>query len=153
MSFCKNMSNLEASKPDIGENVAEKKPQLPAEQGIYTLLGFAQKAGRLVGGDEAVSLALQKGQAKIVLLAWDLSENSTTRFRQRWQTLPKKVQENVMVWRFGDKMTLGLATGKPPRGIWAVSDENFCRGVAAKLKALAEVAPKKAERINLTEKK
>jgi ribosomal protein L7Ae-like RNA K-turn-binding protein len=130
---------------------AEKKPQLPAEQGIYTLLGFAQKAGRLVGGDEAVALALQKGQTKIVLLAEDLSANSLSRFRQRWQALPLKVQKNVAVWRFGDKAALGLATGKPPRGIWAVSDENFCRGLAAKLKILAEVAPEKAELLNLSD--
>ncbi len=36
----------------------EKNRMLPAEQGVYTLLGFAQKAGCLFGGSDVVAQAV-----------------------------------------------------------------------------------------------
>ena len=101
----------------------EKIRMLPAEQGVYTLLGFAQKAGCLFGGSDVVAQAVSRGQARLVLLAWDLSDNSYHRF---WQH------------QLGQ---LGQAVGKPPRGIWALQDENFCRGILGKLQQLQSVAP------------
>ena len=109
----------------------EKNRMLPAEQGVYTLLGFAQKAGCLFGGSDVVAQAVSRGQARLVLLAWDLSDNSYRRFWQR----------KMQVWRFGTKQQLGQAVGKPPRGIWALQDENFCRGILGKLQQLQSVAP------------
>lgn len=113
---------------------------LPAEQGVYTLLGFAQKAGCLLGGSDVVAQAVGRGQARLVLLAWDLSDNSCRRF---WQHLAEEPAggRKLQVWRFGAKQQLGQAVGKPPRGIWALQDENFCRGILAKLQQLQSVAP------------
>ncbi|MBQ2888122.1 MAG: ribosomal L7Ae/L30e/S12e/Gadd45 family protein [Firmicutes bacterium] len=129
MNCCKNMpSNL--TEADLAA--------LKAEQGVYTLLGFAQKAGKLTGGGEAVALALAKGQVQMVLLAADLSENSQKRFAKMWQQLPKGVSGKVVIWQFGSKEKLGQAAGKPPRGIWAVGDENFARGLQSKLMLLQE---------------
>lgn len=109
----------------------------PAEQGIYTLLGFAQKAGKLYGGGDAVAQAMLRGQVKIVLIAWDISENSLGRFQKRWQQLTLGQQREISVWRFGSKEQLGMACGKPPRGIWGIGDEGFCKGLADKLGQLA----------------
>ena len=38
--------------------------------------------------------------------------------------------------RVCSKQQLGLAIGKPERGILALGDENFCRGIKAKLQVL-----------------
>ena len=107
----------------------EKIRMLPAEQGVYTLLGFAQKAGCLFGGSDVVAQAVSRGQARLVLLAWQhqLGEQAANR--------------KMQVWRFGTKQQLGQAVGKPPRGIWALQDENFCRGILGKLQQLQSVAP------------
>ena len=127
MNCCKNMpSNL--TEADL---IA-----LKAEQGVYTLLGFAQKAGKLTGGGEAVALALSKGQVQMVLLAADLSENSKKKFAKTCQQLPKGLSGKVVIWQFGSKEKLGQAAGKPPRGIWAVGDENFAKGLQSKLELL-----------------
>ncbi len=133
MNCCKNMLS------NMPENVTEADlAALKAEQGVYTLLGFAQKAGKLTGGGEAVALALAKGQVQMVLLAADLSENSRKRFAKMWQQLPKGVSGKVVIWQFGSKEKLGQAAGKPPRGIWAVGDENFAKGLQSKLVLLQE---------------
>ena len=118
----------------------EKNGMLPAEQGVYTLLGFAQKAGCLFGGSDVVAQAVSRGQARLVLLAWDLSDNSYRRFWQH-QLGEQAANRKMQVWRFGTKQQLGQAVGKPPRGIWALQDENFCRGILGKLQQLQSVAP------------
>ena len=127
MNCCKNMPS-DLTEADL---IA-----LKAEQGVYTLLGFAQKAGKLTGGGEAVALALSKGQVQMVLLAADLSENSKKKFAKTWQQLPKGLSGKVVIWQFGSKEKLGQAAGKPPRGIWAVGDENFAKGLQSKLELL-----------------
>ena len=121
---------------------------LPSEQGIYTLLGFAQKAGRLTSGSDAVRLQMAKGGVRLVLLAEDLSENSLDGFWKNFERLPQNRRISVDVWRFGTKEDLGIAAGKPARGVWALSDESFCRGMIAKLETLAGVAPERAGRLH-----
>ncbi len=44
-------------------------------QKILNLLGLAQRAGRLVSGEDLVVEAIQKGQAKLVFLAEDAAGN------------------------------------------------------------------------------
>lgn len=128
MNCCKN-----TAKPE-GAVIAAKK----AENGVYALLGLAQRAGRLVGGGDAVQKALAAGNIRLLLLAGDLSANAQKSLRTAWAKLPPKAKANAEVWRFGDKITLGAAVGKPPRGVWALADENFANGICQKLAMLAE---------------
>jgi len=115
-----------------------------AERGVYTLLGFAQKSGNLFSGGDVVAQALLKRRVRLVLLAWDLSENSAARF---WQQLPDAGLGGAQVWRFGTKRQLGQAVGKPERGILALHDENFCSGLLAKLQILQSTEPPLAKRL------
>lgn len=124
---------------------------LPSEQGIYTLLGFAQKAGKLTSGSDAVRLQLAKGGVRLVLLAGDLSENSLESFWKSFERLPKHRRAAVDVWRFGSKQDLGIAAGKPARGVWALADESFCRGLTDKLNVLVGVAPERAALLHRAE--
>ena len=89
---------------------------------------------------DVVAQAVSRGQARLVLLAWDLSDNSYRRFWQH-QLGEQAANRKMQVWRFGTKQQLGQAVGKPPRGIWALQDENFCRGILGKLQQLQSVAP------------
>lgn len=126
MNCCKNTVKSEA-----------ELAALKAEQGVYSLLGLAQRAGRLIGGGDAVQKALPTGQVRLLLLAGDLSENSRKRLRLTWAKLTPAVRGKIAVWQFGDKERLGRSAGKPPRGIWALADENFAAGIDGKLKLLA----------------
>lgn len=125
MSLCKNTPNKELAI-------------LKAEQGVYSLLGLCQKAGRLTSGSDAVVKALAAGQVRVLLVADDLSENSRKKLKAALAQLNKKAAAQLKIRQFGNKERLGLAAGKPPRGVWAVCDENFADGIAKKLDLLAE---------------
>lgn len=117
-----------------------------AQAGVYTLLGFAQKSGSLFSGTDMVMQALSKHRVRLILLAWDLSENSYTRFCQHWQQHSDLFRQKVQVWRFGAKQQLGQAIGKPERGILALGDENLCRGIESKLQQLQVVSSQELAR-------
>lgn len=125
MSFCKNTANDELAR-------------LKAERGVYSLLGLCQRSGRLVSGSDAVIKTLVGGQTRILLVAEDLSENSRKKLRLALAQLNKQAAARLQIWQFGTKERLGLAAGKPPRGVWAVCDENFADGINKKLSLLVE---------------
>ncbi len=125
MNCCKN-----TAKPD-------ELKLLKAQQGIYSLLGFCQRAGRLISGGDAVIKALAAGQVRLLLVADDLSENSQKKLRLAVAQSDKKTLASLKVWRFGTKADLAMAAGKPPRGVWAVCDDNFAAGMAQKLAVVA----------------
>lgn len=110
----------------------------PAADKVYALLGFAQKAGKLVSGDDSVFAALGKKKLKLVIVAEDLSENSRKKFEQKLYAVNNEKKRDVKtpVCRFGTKAALGHAIGKSPRGLIAVMDENFAQAIAKKLEEL-----------------
>lgn len=125
MNCCKDMV---ASEQELA--------RLKAEQGAYTLLGFCQKAGRLISGGDAVQKALAAGQVKLLLIAEDLSENTQKKLKLALGQLAGRAKSQPVIWRFGSKAGLSAATGRPERGIWAVCDENFATGLMEKLQVL-----------------
>lgn len=110
----------------LANNSLEKKmDNTVLEQKIYALLGFSQKAGKMVSGDDTVVLAMGKGKIKLLIIAEDLSENSWDKFQQKTRNFKKKNGEAVEIIKFGTKETLGGAIGKSPRGILGIADEGF----------------------------
>lgn len=61
-------------------------------KGILTLMGFAQKAGKLAAGDAAVDNFLQKGKVALLILSEEVSENK----KRDWQ-LKAELAETAMV--------------------------------------------------------
>lgn len=110
----------------------------PATKKVYALLGFAQKAGKLVSGDDSVFIALGKKSLKMVIVAEDLSANSRKKFEQKLYAADKEKKRDVgtAVWTFGTKVSLGHAIGKSPRGLIAVMDDNFAKAIAKNLEEL-----------------
>lgn len=123
MNCCKNTESFKA---------------LQAEQGVLSLLGLCQRAGRLISGGDAVQKALLAGQVRLLLVADDLSENSLKKLRLFMPNVSQKSLSKLSIWQFGSKVGLGSAAGKPARGIWAVCDENFADGMAKKLAMLVK---------------
>jgi ribosomal protein L7Ae-like RNA K-turn-binding protein len=91
---------------------------------VLSLLGIARRAGRVCFGSDAVTEALRKGEAKLVLFARDLSPRTAggveTAARAR----------DVPCVKIAAPMDeIGIATGKRA-GVVAVNDAGFAKAVA-----------------------
>ncbi len=93
------------------------------EDKIYSFLGLATRAGKLVSGDDSTLLELRRGNVKLVIVADDASENTKKLFKD------KSSYRNVKYVYFSTKLQLGLAIGKAPRAAIGVKDTNFANKI------------------------
>ncbi|BDD39412.1 YlxQ-related RNA-binding protein [Streptococcus ruminantium] len=90
------------------------------KQKILNLIGLAQRAGRLISGEELVVEAIQKGQAKLVFLANDAAVNLSKKVTDKSYTYQVEV---VTVF---STLELSAAVGKA-RKVLAVTDAGFTK--------------------------
>ncbi|MDK2984949.1 MAG: hypothetical protein PWQ96_591 [Clostridia bacterium] len=97
---------------------------------ILSLLGFAQKAGKVISGENTVHIFLKRKNTKIhlVLLAEDTSQESKKKFTNKLQN------KNIKYRIFGTKEQLGRSIGKNSRAILGITDS----GLAQKILDLLE---------------
>lgn len=93
----------------------------------YGMLGLAQKAGRLVFGEDSIRKAIKSGKATLVIVAEDASDNSKKRFTDSCAFY----KSELILW--GTKDELGRATGKNERAAVAVCDKNLARAILDKI--------------------
>lgn len=93
------------------------------EEKIKALLGFAQKAGKIISGDDMVIAGIKKNQVFFVVLAQDASAYV------RKEILHYVEKYQVPYVEGFDKATLGLTIGKSPRAVLGVMDKNFAVGM------------------------
>ena len=86
---------------------------------ILGLLGLATKAGKAKSGEFSTEKALKSGQASLVIVSRDASENTKKMFRNMC------TYYKVPYFEFGSKEELGHILGKQMRASLAVIDENF----------------------------
>ncbi|MCM3765726.1 MULTISPECIES: YlxQ family RNA-binding protein [Bacillaceae] len=86
-----------------------------------SFLGLANRAGRTISGEELTVKQIQKGNAKLVLLSADASQNTTKKITDKCNTyeVPIKMVEN--------RYLLGQAIGKEARVVVAVLDNGFAK--------------------------
>lgn len=95
------------------------------KQGL-SLLGLANRAGKIVTGEEQVLKEIRNKKAKLVILAGDASTNTVKKFQDKCQSY------DVPLKTVADRNTLGHSIGKLERVVIAVLDGGF----ADKLKQL-----------------
>lgn len=90
---------------------------------IYSFLGLATKAGKLVSGDDTCERMLKAGKAKLVIVAEDASDNTRKAFGDMcsYRDIPLRF--------FGSKELLGRYTGKDKRAVIAVLESGFAKRV------------------------
>ncbi|APH05218.1 YlxQ family RNA-binding protein [Bacillus weihaiensis] len=98
------------------------------QQQWTSLLGLANRARKVISGEELVVKEIRQQRAKLVLLSQDASANTT-----------KKVMDKCKFYQIPfilveDRYTLGHAIGKDARVVVAINDAGF----AAKLKTLLD---------------
>ena len=84
-----------------------------------SLLGLANRARRIVSGEELTVKEIRRGNAKLVLLSQDASHNTSKKITDKCHSfhVPLKMVEN--------RYLLGKAIGKDARVVVAVMDEGF----------------------------
>ena len=90
---------------------------------ILGLLGLATKAGKAKSGEFSTEKAVKSGQASLVIVSRDASENTKKMFRNMC------TYYEVPLYFFGEKETLGHAMGKEFRASLAVLDEGFAKAI------------------------
>ena len=85
----------------------------------YTMLGFAQKAGKLASGENTVEAKMKEKGAALVVVAEDAPEHT----KERMKSLADRYHVDFLI--FGEKNRLGQSIGKSPRNVVLVSDKNF----------------------------
>ncbi|MDQ0217037.1 YlxQ family RNA-binding protein [Peribacillus cavernae] len=86
-----------------------------------SLLGLANRARKLISGEELVIKEIRSGKAKLVLLACDASSNTEKKISDKCKFF------KVPVKRVENRSLLGRAIGKEERVVVAVLDEGFAR--------------------------
>ncbi|MGL6105921.1 L7Ae/L30e/S12e/Gadd45 family ribosomal protein [Romboutsia sp.] len=94
------------------------------EEKVYSFLGLATRAGKLVSGDSSTLLELKRGNVKLVIVAGDASENTKKLFKD------KSSYRNIPYIYFSTKLQLGLSIGKAPRAAIGIKDANFAKTIA-----------------------
>lgn len=97
------------------------------EHQFYQLLGLANRARKVVSGQEPVLNEIRKRNAKLVIIATDASETTKKTIQD------KCLHYHVYCVQMGDRDSLGQAIGKEQRVALAVTDEGFAAKLLIKL--------------------
>ena len=88
-----------------------------------SLIGLATKAGRTASGEFCTEKEVKSGNASLVVVAGDASDNTKKKFKNMCDYY------HVPVCFYGDKDTLGHAMGKQFRASLVILDEGFAKGI------------------------
>ena len=90
---------------------------------LLSLLGIAQKAGKIVSGGFLCETAIKSREAKLVIIAEDAQKNTVS-------TISNKCTFYHIPYSFyGVKETLGHAIGKQERSCVAVTDQGLADSI------------------------
>lgn len=96
------------------------------KQKTLNLLGLAQRAGKLATGFDAVKLALNKNQVKLIIIGSDVSQNTKDKLAF---LLRKKKIETIKIF---SSQEITQALGKE-RKLVAVTDSGFSKAIKKNL--------------------
>lgn len=90
---------------------------------VYSMIGLAQKAGKLVSGDEICEVTIKSKKCFLVIIAKDASDRTKKKYNDICQ------YRNIKVLEFGEKEKLGSQIGKGIRSVVALKDVNFANKI------------------------
>ncbi|NMB33049.1 MAG: 50S ribosomal protein L7ae [Clostridium sp.] len=90
---------------------------------IYSFLGLARKANKLISGDEVCERALKAGKVDLLIVAEDASLNTRKKFMDACN------YNNIKFKIFGKKGLLGKSIGKELRSVIAIQEKEFSRNI------------------------
>ncbi len=94
---------------------------------FLNLLGLAKRAGRVTTGEDMCKKAVQKGIARLIIIADDASDNTKKSITNSCKYY------NVRYITAADKSEIGKFTGALSRAVVSVNDDNFVRAILDRL--------------------
>jgi len=91
------------------------------------MIGLATRAKKTVSGEVMTEKSVKGGQAYLVIVAIDASENTRKMFRNMC------TYYHVPLYRYGTKEALGHSIGKESRASIAIEDKNFADAIRKNL--------------------
>lgn len=122
--ICREISSLqkEVFKTEMEKMIFQNR--------VYSLVGLANKAGKVAIGNRAVEAALKKGRAKLVVLAQDAASNTIERFEK----LGKQYDKILRVYGF--KKNWGHLFGREHSAVFAILNDNFARAINSEIEQI-----------------
>ena len=93
------------------------------EKKLLSLIGLAKKAGKIVTGEDGCEAAIRSGQAALVFVATDASDNTKKKFKNK--TTFYKVPLHILFTK--DEMS--EAIGMQNRATLVVADPGFAKSM------------------------
>ncbi len=90
---------------------------------LKTMISFCKRSGNLLSGDVQVSNALSKKKAKLIIIASDVSENTTKNF------VSKCEHYKVDCLIFGLREEINELIGDYNKTVFCVIDDNFANRI------------------------
>ncbi|MDP4179800.1 MAG: ribosomal L7Ae/L30e/S12e/Gadd45 family protein [Bacillota bacterium] len=94
---------------------------------IYSFIGLAVKAGKLISGEEACERAIKQKNISLIIIAEDASLNTKKKFTDKCK------YRDVDMRFFGTKEMIGRYIGKEIRSVIAISDAGFAKKLIEKI--------------------
>ncbi|ATW24204.1 L7Ae/L30e/S12e/Gadd45 family ribosomal protein [Candidatus Formimonas warabiya] len=86
---------------------------------LYALLGFAQRAGKIISGETGCASAIKQKKVFLVMVSEDASEHT----KSEMKSLSRFYGVECLVW--GSKLHIGTSIGKSPRATVGILDKHF----------------------------
>lgn len=93
---------------------------------VLGMLGMAKRAGKVAGGTFLSEQAVRQGQAQLLIIAKDISENG------RADIVGVCRRYRVQYIEYADKLALGNSIGASERAVVSVNDKKFADAILAK---------------------
>ena len=90
---------------------------------VYSMLGLATKAGKVVSGEFATDKSVKSATAWLVIVSEDASDNTKKKFKNMCTFY------EVPFYVYGTKIALGACIGKEFRASLALEDAGFCKAI------------------------
>lgn len=103
---------------------------LKPNDAVFSFLGIAQKAAKLVSGEYAVEQAVKNNKAFLVILSKDASINTKEKFHSICKS------KGVPIYYLGDCKKLGKSIGKEHRKLIAIIDKGIAKALIERIKYL-----------------
>lgn len=94
---------------------------------VFSLLGLATKAGKIVSGEFTTEKTIKDGRAHLVIVSADASANTRKMF------LNMCTYYKVPIYIFGNKEELGHSMGKGVRASLAIVDAGFSKAIVKQI--------------------
>jgi len=94
---------------------------------IFPMLGLAMKSRNLVSGEFMTEKAVKEGNAYLVIVSEEASENTKKKFRNMCSFY------EVPIYFYGTMDELGHCIGKEFRASAAITDEGFAKSIISRL--------------------